>query len=238
MSAGGVNRLRACLVVFTLALMSAGAAYAGTFTPSPGATQVLCDGTNRVYVPNLVTAPVGGTVEWSGCDFSLHPLVSDDGLWPDYTGSALFGNVYPSDGTFKFHCALHGVNGGLMKGTVVVGSGTPIIEKRSVRTKTLKSLRKNKAFRICFDANEPVKRSVDVKAIGKGGKRLFSIKLRDKQLVDTSDGCIMRKNLSSRVLRRLRRFDGKRVVFQMTLSATDADGKTASVETDPATPTK
>ena len=72
------------------------------------------------YTPSEVVIQPGETVEWDG-DFSMHPLVSDDGLWPTHMGDTPFTWTFPMTGTFLFHCAIHGGFGGVgMSGRVVV----------------------------------------------------------------------------------------------------------------------
>ncbi len=201
-----------------------------------------CVGTS--YDRTLVTIPVGGTVEWT-CDFNAHPLVSDEGLWPEYTGTADFSHIYQSNGTFLFHCRIHGSSG--MKGKVVVGTGVPdapvgslpgkpSVDKASPRYRTIRSLLRAKRFRICVEASEPVKRTVTATAVGKGGRTLFRVKLADRELIDTGQDCLMSKRLSKRILRKLRRFRGKQVAYGLTVTVTDSDGETTNLIVDPVVP--
>lgn len=69
------------------------------------------------YTPSEVVIQPGETVEWDG-DFSMHPLVSDDGLWPTNAVGTQFTHTFPVTGTFDFHCFFHGPFG--MVGQVVV----------------------------------------------------------------------------------------------------------------------
>lgn len=69
------------------------------------------------YQPSEVVVQPGESVEWDG-DFSMHPLVSDDGLWITQTVGTQFVYTYTMTGTFDFHCAFHGPSG--MVGRVVV----------------------------------------------------------------------------------------------------------------------
>ena len=72
------------------------------------------------YTPSEVLIQPGQTVEWDG-DFSMHPLVSDDGLWTTHTTDTPFTWTFPMTGTFLFHCAIHGGFGGVgMSGRVIV----------------------------------------------------------------------------------------------------------------------
>lgn len=72
-----------------------------------------------VYSPTQVTIAVGDTVEWQG-DFSSHPLVSDDGLWPTHSTGMVFDFAFTTPGTFRFHCQVHGGPNGIgMAGEVI-----------------------------------------------------------------------------------------------------------------------
>jgi len=72
------------------------------------------------YSPSEVTIQPGDTVEWQG-DFSMHPLVSDDGLWPTHNSGSAFTHTFPTTGTFLFHCNVHGLPGGVgMSGKIIV----------------------------------------------------------------------------------------------------------------------
>ena len=214
-------------------LLSIGVAYAGTTGPSPGVTPVSCVGTT--YSPDLVTIPVGGTVEW-GCNFITHPLVSDDNYWEEFGGLASQSLKFLEDGTFAYHCKIHGSSDG-MRGKVVVGTGVrkapdgslpgaPILKRPTSTQRTVKSLLKAKRLRVCLRANEPVKRRVKVTAIGKGGKALFRLTLSDTKLVDTGEDCVLSRALSARTLRVLKRFSGKNVAYRFESSASDFDGET------------
>lgn len=225
-------------LVLTVGIASADVA------PSTGVTPIVCSG--NTYSPSLVTVPVGATVEWD-CNFDIHPLVSDDNYWTEFSGTAPQAVTFLEDGTFNYHCKIHGGPGTGMHGTVVVGTGVrtppagslpgkPKIEKVSPRTRTVNSLRNAKRFRICIQANEPVRRTVKATAIGKGGRTLFTVTLEDAKLVDTAEDCLMSKKLSSRVLAKLRKFKGKNVSYKLKTTVTDFDGETAVRTTDAVAP--
>ena len=76
------------------------------------------------YTPKEVVIQPGETVEWdgvNGANFTIHPLVSDDGLWATPRAGTQFTYTFPMTGTFLFHCANHGDFGGVgMSGRVVV----------------------------------------------------------------------------------------------------------------------
>ena len=69
------------------------------------------------YSPSSITVNVGDTVEWRG-DFSIHPLVSDNGLWGTEGGGSTFSFTFNSPGTFDYHCQVHQALG--MTGDVTV----------------------------------------------------------------------------------------------------------------------
>ncbi|GMR11321.1 MAG: hypothetical protein BMS9Abin28_2151 [Anaerolineae bacterium] len=71
------------------------------------------------YRQASVTINVGDTVEWQG-DFSVHPLVSDDGLWRTVRRGSTFSFTFNSAGTYGYHCQLHRALG--MTGEVIVKS--------------------------------------------------------------------------------------------------------------------
>ena len=80
------------------------------------------DAFGNFYSPAQVTIGVGDTVEWQG-DFSLHPLVSEDGLWMTVNTSSTFSFTFTSPGTYRFYCFNHGApDGEGMAGQVVVSS--------------------------------------------------------------------------------------------------------------------
>ena len=83
-----------------------------------GTTVVQFGGTlGNNYGPATVTINVGDTVEWQG-DFSVHPLVSDDGLWGTVSSNSAFSFTFNSPGTYTYHCQVHQALG--MTGEVIV----------------------------------------------------------------------------------------------------------------------
>ena len=75
------------------------------------------------YSPKQVTISPGDSVTWQG-DFTMHPLVSDEGLWQTVNSGATFTHTFDTPGTYHFHCFIHGGAGGVgMSGTVVVEAG-------------------------------------------------------------------------------------------------------------------
>ena len=87
--------------------------------PSKPATTLIQfgGGHGASYSPAQATIKVGDTVEWQG-DFSIHPLVSDDGLWAPVSTGSVFSFTFTMPGTFHFHCQVHEALG--MAGQVIV----------------------------------------------------------------------------------------------------------------------
>jgi plastocyanin len=78
-----------------------------------------------VFDPQNITIGVGQTVHWKWADAQPHSATSDDGTTFDsavHTGAGfVFDHTFTSPGTFPYHCAIHGANGGVgMAGTVTV----------------------------------------------------------------------------------------------------------------------
>ncbi len=75
---------------------------------------------------NCTIAP-NDVVRWTW-QFGLHSVTSDDGAFdsslhfPPHTFSVAF----PSEGTFGYHCSLHGAPGVGMFGTVIVQNNNPL----------------------------------------------------------------------------------------------------------------
>lgn len=73
------------------------------------------------YSPSLIFISPGDTVTWQG-DFSMHPLVSDEGDWTTPTSGSTFSQTFTKPGAYHFHCFFHGAAGGIgMSGTILVG---------------------------------------------------------------------------------------------------------------------
>ncbi|MBJ7348734.1 MAG: hypothetical protein JHC87_09215 [Thermoleophilaceae bacterium] len=231
------------LSALALAAVVASGLAASAFAGSPALTgDVICNDTSRLFEPATITVAQGATVTW-GCNFAFpHTLASDDALWTTQTTGTSFQHTFPVAGSFKFHCDIHAA----MKGTVNVTAPAPpatgpTITKSSIKTKTVKSLLKAKAFKVCLAADRPVKRSIDVSAIGKGGKTLFRIKKTDASIVDTATaGCSMKVKLKHKILKRLRKYKGKSLQYSTRWTVTDVNGKSTSewVVVDPLLPSK
>jgi plastocyanin len=70
------------------------------------------------YSPKFVFIQPGDSLQWQG-DFTMHPLVSDEGLWPTNSGGSTFTFAFTKPGVYHWHCFFHGPIG--MVGTVIVG---------------------------------------------------------------------------------------------------------------------
>ena len=70
------------------------------------------------YSPKDVRIRPGDSIEWMG-DFTMHPLVSEDGLWQTVDTGADFTFTFNQPGVYKFHCFFHNSIG--MNGTITVG---------------------------------------------------------------------------------------------------------------------
>ena len=70
------------------------------------------------YSPSNVFIHPGDHIVWDG-DFTSHPLVSDEGLWPTNSTGTEFEYVFNKPGVYHFHCFFHGPIG--MVGSVTVG---------------------------------------------------------------------------------------------------------------------
>jgi plastocyanin len=75
---------------------------------------------NFAYNPAKIYITAGDTVNWQGT-FSMHPLVSDDGLWAIHSSGTSFNFVFDNPGVYLYHCNIHGAAGGVgMSGQVIV----------------------------------------------------------------------------------------------------------------------
>jgi plastocyanin len=78
---------------------------------------------NNQYGPAKLTVAVGTTVTWTNKEAKPHTVTADDN---SFTSKALkendaFSFKFDKPGTYAYHCAFHGGNGGKgMAGTVVV----------------------------------------------------------------------------------------------------------------------
>ena len=95
-----------------------------TPTPQTGGTRIVSVGSggnnfvDSISGNSTTTITAGTTVRWSWAN-STHSTTSDAGLWDsgEETAPHTFDRVFPSQGTFPYHCTVHGF---MMSGTVVV----------------------------------------------------------------------------------------------------------------------
>jgi plastocyanin len=132
-----IRKILAPLFMIALALLTLGSVQAGTVsaihshvqghvmseTSSPVAVQasVIDFGglvIGNAYSPANVFIKPGENVKWQG-DFTIHPLVSDEGLWTTVNSGTQFEFIFNTPGVYHFHCLIHGPFG--MTGTVTVG---------------------------------------------------------------------------------------------------------------------
>jgi plastocyanin len=75
------------------------------------------------YTPNSVRILPGEKVTWTGAGgatFTQHPLRFDDPSFGEENSGPSASRTFPTDGTYAWHCNIHGINGGSMKGKVAV----------------------------------------------------------------------------------------------------------------------
>jgi len=110
---------RILLAVVLLFALSGGSVQGGALA-APNTASAVIHFVCCSYTPTEVVIQPGQSVEWDG-DFTMHPLVSDDGLWMTQNVGTQFVYTFTMTGTFLFHCAIHGGFGGVgMSGRVVV----------------------------------------------------------------------------------------------------------------------
>ena len=80
------------------------------------------------YNPKDIRIAPGDSVKWQG-DFTMHPLVSDEGLWTTVNSGSEFTFIFNQPGIYHFHCFFHGPIG--MNGTATVGfyEYLPVVHK-------------------------------------------------------------------------------------------------------------
>ncbi|MGA9364326.1 MAG: cupredoxin domain-containing protein [Bacteroidota bacterium] len=88
----------------------------GSSSPPPPNTVVMM---NIAFNPGTLTVSKGTTVTWQNNDGITHTSTSDNGVWDtgNIAGGASKTVTFPTAGTFKYHCAIHGPS---MSGTIVV----------------------------------------------------------------------------------------------------------------------
>ena len=85
-------------------------------TPSPitsGSTVSIVSGAttrgSSAYSPNPINVSAGATVTWTNNDTVTHTSTSDNGQWNsgNIAPQASFSRMFPTAGTFTYHCSLH-----------------------------------------------------------------------------------------------------------------------------------
>jgi plastocyanin len=74
---------------------------------------------NLAFSPSTVTVSVGDTVTWTNTDAQTHTATADDASWDAGNiagGGGTGAVVFPTSGTFPYHCSIHSQ----MTGTVIV----------------------------------------------------------------------------------------------------------------------
>ncbi|MGQ0530719.1 MAG: cupredoxin domain-containing protein [Panacagrimonas sp.] len=105
------------LMSSALALGADGMGGAPTATKPPSGPHEVSIGFN-VFVPVLLTVPVGTTVTWVNNDGSNHNVVFADQIKSGrLRHDATYTRTFTVAGTYPYQCAIHG---DLMKGTIMV----------------------------------------------------------------------------------------------------------------------
>jgi plastocyanin len=90
-------------------------------TAPAGAAGADVDVVNMAFTPKTVTVTLGSKVTWRFKDVIAHTSTSDQGFWasPHKSAGQTFSHVFPSSGTYAYHCAIHPT----MRGKVRVPMG-------------------------------------------------------------------------------------------------------------------
>lgn len=84
-----------------------------TPTPTAGTNVSIVSGastmTTTAYSPNPVNVAVGGTVTWVNNDNTAHTSTANGGAFDSGTiaPGASFSRMFPSAGSFPYHCTIH-----------------------------------------------------------------------------------------------------------------------------------
>jgi plastocyanin len=119
--------LLALLGVLLLAIGCGSDPAGGGSTPAPsassgpapaggGGSTVVID--NFMFMPAMLTVPVGTTVTWKFDDSTEHTVTADDNSFnsPPTAGGRTFTHTFSTAGTVAYHCSIHP----FMTGTIVV----------------------------------------------------------------------------------------------------------------------
>ena len=89
----------------------------GNNNNNTGSTSDAIDVTDNRYSPSATTVPVGTTVTWTWKGVNSHSVTFDDGPTSTKQTAGSFQRTFPSAGTFRYHCLVHGT---AMAGSVTV----------------------------------------------------------------------------------------------------------------------
>src|SRR4051812_44058809 len=103
------------------------------------------------YTPDSVRIAPGEHVSFvgtGGADFTQHPLRFIDPAFGQEDSGSMASRLFPSEGKFEWHCNIHGVNGGGMKGSVTVTNN-----RLPVASFTASATNVASGSQVSFDAN-------------------------------------------------------------------------------------
>lgn len=103
------------------------------------------------YTPSSVRILPGEKVTWTGAGgatFAQHPLRFDDPAFGEENSGTTAFRTFPTDGIYAWHCNIHGVNGGSMKGKVAVTTNN-----LPVASFTASATQVASGTEVAFDAN-------------------------------------------------------------------------------------
>jgi plastocyanin len=106
------------LLVSATAIISCGksSGYMPSMNNTPAANSVSI--VNMSFSPATLTVTAGTNVTWTNNDGMTHTVTADDDSFDsgNITMGSKFSKVFPTAGTFSYHCTIHPT----MKGTIVV----------------------------------------------------------------------------------------------------------------------
>ncbi len=103
------------------------------------------------YTPNSVRILPSEKVTWTGAagaTFAQHPLRFDDLSYGEENSGTTAFRTFPTDGIYTWHCNVHGVNGGSMKGKVTVTTNSLPVASFTASATSVAS-----GTEVTFDAN-------------------------------------------------------------------------------------
>jgi plastocyanin len=103
------------------------------------------------YTPNSVRILPGEKVTWTGAGgatFAQHPLRFDDLTYGEENNGTTAFRTFATDGIYTWHCNIHGINGGSMKGKVAVTTNSLPVASFTASATSVPS-----GTEVTFDAN-------------------------------------------------------------------------------------